>query len=472
MTMQLYDADGNSVSGNVFTGDTGTVWVSPPVDWTSPFATSTLPVTAGSTTVTVTVDEEDDTEPEDDATPMADGPAWMALLAVEGVPSEDGRMLAEGSLTWRDLPLSLMAMDETTEGGHLGARVAGRIDKIWRDGNEVWGSGVFNSDDFGGHIADLVSNQSLRGNSIDPAVISYEYRDADTGEVLDEDALMGALMDGTPVLTVFLEAIIMASTVCSTPALADATIMLASGVLRTFWYQEQPVEAITASAAGLVPLHPPAAWFDNPGLQDPTPLTITEEGRVFGHAALWNSCHIAEPSGPGVCVPPPRSSMNYEVFHHGACQTEEGHDVVVGQLTLGTTHAGRDLGWKATMEHYEHSGLAFADVHAYEDRHGIVVAGALRPDVPATKVREAKAGALSGDWRQVIGRGLEFLAALVVNVPGFPIPRPEARIVASALGEEEVLALVAAGMVPPAEQVDGMSRQEYLRKIRAITSYK
>jgi hypothetical protein len=84
-------------------------------------------------------------------------------------------------------------------------------------------------------------------------------------------------------------------------------------------------------------------------------------------------------------------------------------------------------------------------------------------------VRELKAGSLSGDWRQVLGRGLEFLAALVVNIPGFPIPRPEARIVASAMGEEEVLALVAAGIVT-VEDEQQMSRREYLRKIGVLTS--
>ncbi len=428
--------------------------------------TTNYPLTAG---ITITV--ADAAAQVESAVVMEDGAPWRALLAVEGVVTEDGRMLAEGALTWRDLPLSLMALDHTGPGGHEGARVAGRIDSIWRDGSEVWGEGVFNTDEFGAHIEELVANQSLRGNSIDPAVLAYEYRHRETGMVVEGDDLMEAMMNDHPLVTVFLEAIIMASTVCSTPAIGEATIMLASGVMRTVWFEEQPVDPniLTASAAGMVPLHPPASWFDNPGLREPTALTITPEGKVFGHAALWNSCHIGEPSGPGVCVPPPRSGMNYEIFHHGACQTEEGHDVVVGQLTLGTLHAGSDLGWKATMEHYEHSGLAFADVHAYEDRFGIVVAGALRPDVPAEKVREAKAGALSGDWRQVIGRGLEFLAALVVNVPGFPIPRPSAHIVASAAGEEEILSLVAAGMVEPCDCVEGMSRREYLRKIRALT---
>ena len=428
-----------------------------------------IPYISASNTTFATITISTDTTNEDAPMEVADGAPWRALLAVEGVVTEDGRMLAEGSLTWRDLPLSLMALDSTGPGGHEGARVAGRIDNIWRDGSEVWGEGVFNTDEFGAHIEELVANQSLRGNSIDPAVLAYEYRHRETGMVVEGDDLMEAMMNDHPLVTVFLEAIIMASTVCSTPAIGEATIMLASGVMRTVWFEDQNREVMTASAAGMVPLHPPASWFADPRLKEPTALTITPEGKVFGHAALWNSCHIGEPSGPGVCVPPPRSGMNYEIFHHGACQTEEGHDVVVGQLTLGTLHAGSDLGWKATMEHYEHSGLAFADVHAYEDRFGIAVAGALRPDVPAEKVREAKAGALSGDWRQVIGRGLEFLAALVVNVPGFPIPRPSAHIVASASGEEEIVSLVAAGMVEPCDCEEQMSDREFLRKIRALT---
>ena len=465
----------NSVTTDMFPmyGPDGEVIAYTTFQWPLGY-TSTDSLTSG-LTVTITEDDEVETPEEDkgegseEPMPMADGPPWRALLAVEGVPTEDGRMLAEGSLKWRDLPLSLTAMDTSNHGEPGPAKVAGRIDRIWRDGNEVWGEGVFNSDEFGTHIYELVSNQSLRGNSIEPAVLAYEVWDLETMQPLSAEGIEEAQLNERPLVTVFTDAIIMCSTVVATPALGGANIVLASGLIHTIWFQEQPVDPLTASAAGMVPLHPPAAWFERPNLMEPTPLTITEEGQVFGHAALWNSCHIGEPSGPGICVPPPRSGMNYEIFHHGACRTAEGHDVVVGQLTLGTLHAGRDLGWRETMQHYEHSGLAFADVHAYEDRHGIVVVGALRPDVPATKVREAKAGALSGDWRQVIGRGLEFLAALVVNVPGFPIPRPEARIVASASGEEEVLALVAAGMVEPAEQVEGMSRTEYLRKIRALT---
>lgn len=422
-----------------------------------------------------------------EATPVA----WTALLAREGQQTEDLRLIEKGSLSWRDLPLTLMAMTETSPyGGHSGAEVAGRIDTISRaDGeetNDINGTGVFSTEEYGQEIARLVASETLRGNSVDLAVNEYEYRNADTGEVLEGEALWDAFFSDIPILFVVMDGVILASTVCPTPAINGASIMVASGG-KFLWappkdgsqfvlnfsskdWEKPEADVLTAGAAGMAPLHPPMAWFENPRLDGPTGLTVTKEGHVYGHAALFDTCHIAEPHGPGICVPPPRSDMQYSVFHHGVVETAEGVDVPCGQITLGTTHAGSTLSWAQTIEHYEHSGTAVADVAAGEDRYGIWVSGGLRPDVPAEKVREMKAGALSGDWRQVINRGLEFLAALVVNVPGFPIPRPQATVVASAKGEEVVLSLVAAGMVPVAEEVEGMSRQEYLRRIRVATA--
>lgn len=445
------------------------------IDSTVPgFVVTQFPATSATTnpalTSSITITINDDAETEQVA---AEGAPWKALLAIEGQPTEDGRMIEKGALSWRELPLTLMALTETGPGGHEGAQVAGRIDSIYRSEEneaEVWGAGVFDTGEFGQEIERMVGEQTLRGNSVDLAVTAYEYRNAETGEVLEGDALWDALFSDVELLFVVTEGIVMASTVCPTPAINGAEIMLASGMMRmTFSFTPSPdAEVLTASAAGMVPLHPPVEWFANPSLDGPTPLTVTNEGHVYGHAALWNSCHIGEPSGPGICVPPPRTGLSYSIFHHGAVECEDGTEMPCGQITMSTLHAGRDLGWKAAQEHYEHSGIAVADVAAGEDAHGIWLSGALRPDLPAERVREMKAGSLSGDWRQVIDRGLEFLAALVVNIPGFPIPRPEARIVASALGEEEVLALVAAGMVTE-EDVQGLSRREYLRQIGVLT---
>jgi hypothetical protein len=51
---------------------------------------------------------------------------------------------------------------------------------------------------------------------------------------------------------------------------------------------------------------------------------------------------------------------------------------------------------------------------------GIWFAGALRPCLAKEDIRALRAAPLSGGWRQIDGN-LELVAALTVNVPGFPI---------------------------------------------------
>src|SRR5690606_28522549 len=199
--------------------------------------------------------------------------------------------------------------------------------------------------------------------------------------------------------------------------------------------------ALVAAAA---PVAPPRAWFADPQLAGPTPITITDDGRIFGHLASWDVCHIASPQGADVCVVAPRSQKGYARFHTGSLVTDDGETIGVGRITMGTGHAGPGLRAAAAAEHYDNTGTAVADVRAGEDAHGIWVAGALRPDVTPEQVRALRSSPLSGDWRRVDGN-LELHAALAVNVPGFPIPRP-AGLVASG----ELQALVASGVVADA----------------------
>lgn len=222
-------------------------------------------------------------------------------------------------------------------------------------------------------------------------------------------------------------------------------------------------DGLTAAAAGLTPLHPPGSWFENPQLKGPTPLQITADGRVFGHLATWDSCHIGEPGGHGVCVTPPRTRTDYAYFHLGETILSDGSPIPTGKITLDTGHAGLSLTRAAAAAHYDHTGSAVADVRAGEDRYGIWVAGALRPELPARRVRELRAAQLSGDWRRVNGN-LEMVAALAVNVPGFPILRPSVAVVASANGEED-LALVAAGVVTHAS----MPEHEFAARLDALS---
>lgn len=204
--------------------------------------------------------------------------------------------------------------------------------------------------------------------------------------------------------------------------------------------------AIVASAFTLVdeeatPL--PYDWFQNPGLDQPTPVTVTPEGRVYGHIALWETCHI----GYGLsvkqgsdCVAPPTSASSYAYFLTGVVDTDKG-EVATGVLTMGTGHASERLRSVPAAAHYDNTGTAVADVNVGEDGHGIWFAGAMRGNLSAEDVRAFKASSLSGDWRTVQGH-YEMVAALVVNVPGFPIPR---RSMAASGGRQ--VTLVAAGVI-------------------------
>jgi DNA-binding ferritin-like protein len=194
-------------------------------------------------------------------------------------------------------------------------------------------------------------------------------------------------------------------------------------------------EAVVASAmiAGAIPNEPPVDWFDNPKLSQPTPLTIDNHGRVYGHIAAWNVDHIGMVAG----TKPPRSRSNYQYFHTGVCRTDAGTDVPVGQLTLAGGHADITASAASAAKHYDDTASAIADVHAGEDSHGIWVAGALRPGTTPEQVRALRASAPSGDWRPINGR-LELVAVCQVNVPGFPIAR-------AMVAGGQITALVAAG---------------------------
>ena len=182
----------------------------------------------------------------------------------------------------------------------------------------------------------------------------------------------------------------------------------------------------------------PAAWFRDQELDGPTPLTVTDDGQVFGHVATWGTCHIGIGDS---CVTPPQSVTNYAYFMTGEKALDDGSRIAVGQISMGGGHATARLGVKPAMAHYDSTSAAVCDVVAGEDEHGIWIAGGVRDGVTPEQRAELQAAALSGDWRKV-GGNLELVAALAVNVPGFPIPRVQ--VAASSEGQ---VSLVAAGVV-------------------------
>lgn len=209
-----------------------------------------------------------------------------------------------------------------------------------------------------------------------------------------------------------------------------------AGHLRDAGQDPEPFRSLVPVTASAELFRPPTAWFADPQLSLPTPITVTDDGRIYGHAAQWGSCHIGQ---EGVCVQPPHEE-EHPYYRTGELVCADGSRVAVGQITVGTGHAPLHYGATPAAEHYDNTGAAVADVAVGNDQHGIWVAGAVRPGADPLKVYELQAaGQVSGDWRRIGGQ-LRLVGLLAVNVPGFPVPKMRARVASG-----QPVALVAAG---------------------------
>lgn len=403
------------------------------------------------------------------------GPAFTIPVGIiEGQPTGDGRQIAAGALKWRTPPMPLMGLATEThdpEGFDQNdpAVMCGRIDSLERvpgegDTQLIVCHGFYLSNDDGRYFADLNEQMGRLGISADVAVQSSEIQVGD----IDLD---GWPTDMSELLT---EGTIMGFTVCPFPAFEGAYVVLGDGtetpdataipqqadgpivpdkppaavlaggqLLHLMSYEQcepcdQGLELIVASGAG--PSRPPQAWFSDPNFTDgdgrlveildrrgkralggkfACPITVTDQGRVFGHIAPWGVCHTGH---TGQCILAPRSGADYAHFKRGQhLTTAEGDKIRVGVITADAGHANvRGINAASAMAHYDNTALAVADVNVGEDEYGIWVAGAIRPDATDDQIRKLTAASISGDWRQIGGQ-LELVAALAVNQPGFPL---------------------------------------------------
>jgi hypothetical protein len=204
-----------------------------------------------------------------------------------------------------------------------------------------------------------------------------------------------------------------------------------------------------ALVASGVPLEPPREWFDTPEAPQPTPLTVTDDGRVYGHIAGWHTCHTGFSNQ---CVTAPRSASGYAYAHTGAVKTAEGDQVTVGRLTVGGGHASTapGIGFRAAIEHYDNASTTAAIGRFRDGKHGIWFSGAVVPEATPQQIAQLRRHPPSGDWR-TIGGTKEMILAHSVNAPGFPV-------VSAGMVRGEVTSMVAAGALLAAE--DGTAQGE------------
>jgi hypothetical protein len=355
-------------------------------------------------------------------TPDTAGGGFVMRIAREGQVTVDGRVFDKDSISWRKPPMPLMfirANDPSGNGGHKASVAVGTITDVWRESDNdgfgvIYGRGYFSTDEEGQQAKQLIQEGVISGVSADVGGAIVEELEAETTE------------GGAPVLHKRIKAgEIVAVTCLPIPAFDDMKVSVTAASAPNSW-------------------KPPKDWFKNPNLSELTPLTVTADGRVYGHVAAWGTCHVGFKDR---CVMAPRSNSGYQFFNVGSVLTAEGETVPVGRITAGTGHAAIEFGAQPAVAHYDNTGWAAAYVHSGEDDKGIWVAGAVSPNATEEQIATLRAASVSGDWRSING-ALELVGILAVNSPGFPIPNPRAGIVAGAQ-----VSLVAAGVVPHEEEL-------------------
>jgi hypothetical protein len=367
------------------------------------------------------------------------------MLLDERTP--DGRLFESAGAGSRDLPLPISVLTKRSQGGHLDAEVAGRLDfveVIMDDGKpRLAGEGQLLDTPEGRKMALLVKTRAMRSNSVDLEALRAKSRLVESGEdfAIETDFIEWNLIGTTGVPfpafqegeaelldDVDISSLGFSGVATSDQALAyvdDWHSQLAEGIPEHD-YQEKLVS---------LSLHVPSRskrsveLFADPHLEAPTRVTVDGD-RAFGHVAQWGVCHTSYSD----CVLAPRSASQYGPAMFDTVETDKG-SLAVGRLyttpsTEGDPHPGLRMSWDEALEFYDTKTSQWCQARFGEDEHGIWFSGAL--------IDEPDLRPLSGDWRK--WGTLELCTALSVDKPGFPITQ--------ALEERgAIVALVGAGIV-------------------------
>jgi hypothetical protein len=201
------------------------------------------------------------------------------------------------------------------------------------------------------------------------------------------------------------------------------------------------------------------ALFTKPELSRITPITVTEDGHVFGHIATHDTCHVGMRDA---CTTAPVDDDGYRMFHRYQVL---GVGQPVGRITAGhgqhqcscrqcggrnDDHACLKLSAGGAIAHHDQlSTVAWVCAGEDEDLNAIWVSGVINPEATIDDIGVLTRRKVSGDWRPIGNQtSLVEILALSREEPGFPLPRVR-------LSSPGIYALTAAGTVRP--MVDGPS---------------
>ena len=393
---------------------------------------------------------------------MTEFRSFTAKLMPLGVLARDGAQMTATDVKLVDTKLPLAGKwQEKDSPGHEDGFTVAVLETVEVDGDWVVGTGfMLNTPESA--QAQEQSTLGVTQPSVEFVARESVMTDAD-GNVLDEMQAEEMWWNGETIIMTYTTIEMLGFTMVSVPNFRDTSVTFGEMVERDNGEVEQ--EAIAASAALVIPVEPvyPEELFSDPHLTELTPIHVTNDGRVIGHAAPWDQCHTGK---PGKCKTAYHSFNGYADFHQSHVKLEDGSRLRVGRLTVGGGHAVVGHGMAPAVEHYDNVATCWAKVRAGEDEHGIWVSGVVNPDADPAMVKLALGTPHSGHWERV-GGAPELIGIHAVNTPGYPlVKRTEDRF--------GVTALVASFMPRQARKLDTSILDEVASRAakQAVTEYR
>lgn len=357
------------------------------------------------------------------------------VLAVEGDPTGDGRMIEIGALRWEGV-LPVPILFDRNDGDHDGPTIGAVTDIERRDNGVIWGLGFLSASDdpetqqlvvratelleegavgvslrFDDEDVEVRVKRSL----IEEAAVEEASVDAAEEELDDgEERIIVARYSADDVLYVFTDARVRHLAIVDTAAFADGHIQVTGAVAAS---------AIVGDWAGR------ETWFHDPAFGDPhadprlrydpdrgvwsCPPTLIDDGRVYGHITPQGICLRGRPDR---CVTPPDG--NLEGFMRGRAPAAGG--LRTGVICVGGGHCGVGVGAEEATRFYDNTGRAVADVRVGKDRYGIWFAGMARPGASQDDLYAFAASDVSGHWEYTRTGRMSLVGLPAVNVGGFP----------------------------------------------------
>jgi hypothetical protein len=389
------------------------------------------------------------------------GTKFRTMLAPIGLSTGDGRRFADGGIELAETPFPF-EWARQREGGHDGAVVVGVVqeaavlsveDALAQEyvspenakGLDGKMTGVWAR----GELFDGISREEMPRLAEDVAEAMHLAGAGTLGPSVDLDTFEGVpVLAGTddemswemyedyveehgeePKIELLVTAgRVRAATLVSIPAFAETSRPLE--LIAQELTEEEAADETKRAAALIASVSarelPSVGMFALPELTGPTPIIWDwENGRVFGHIATWQTCHVGYSD---VCVTAPRDETgDYAAFNRFPVETADGGTVWAGRITVGGNHASLSLDAARTMAVYDGKAVA-AHVRAYSDEYGIAVSGPIELDADSPHRAAVDRRKVSGDWRETPA-GLSLVEVLALppgtsrlSEPGFPIP--------------------------------------------------